>query len=122
MSIQRRRAQDFILYPIELITDARGNQQYQTDWDNPIQTKGWMIPQRSTKAEVPGQQLIDVIRVGVNADLTDSGLEYDRAGVGVYGVCRWRGADYDIVAPPAYHHGVRRHTRHWSIDIRERPN
>ena len=27
---------------------------------------------------------------------------------------------WDVVTPPGYHHGTR-HTRHWSIDVRERP-
>jgi hypothetical protein len=68
------------------------------------------IPQRSAKAEVPGQQLINVTRMIVAADLED---------VTLWSRVEYMGKQWDIVTPPAYHHGPRK-SRHWSIDIRER--
>lgn len=111
MSIQRRRGLPVTIYPRKTITDSRGNQQVVVDLANPIQTTAAVIPQRSSKAEVPGQQEIDVVRLIVSADLPD---------VGLWSLVDYAGSKWDIAAPPAYHHGTRR-TRHLSIDIRRRP-
>lgn len=112
MTIQRRRnGQPLTIYPETLSTDRRGNHVLGVDMDNPIPTKGWVIPQRSGKAEVPGQAQIDVTRIGVTANLGEVGIQSQVA---------WNGEMWDVVTPPAYHHGTRG-TRHWSIDIRKRP-
>jgi hypothetical protein len=79
---------------------------------NPHQVRAWIFPQRSSKAEVPGQQQINVIRIGVDANLAD---------VELWSRVEFMGREWDVVAPPAYHHGHGRHTRHWSIDLRQRP-
>lgn len=92
--------------------DRRGNRTLSVDEDNPHEVRGAVIPQRSAKAEVPGQQQINVIRLIVDADLEDVGL-WSRVQV--------LGEMWDVVTPPAYHHGTRR-TRHWSIDVRQRPS
>lgn len=110
--MQRRRGgQPVTIYPQKSTTDNRGNHVIVVDMDNPIQTKCWVFPQRSGKAEVPGQMDIDVTRIGVAADLGEVGLQSR---------VEWRGEMWDVVTPPAYHHGIRQ-TRHWSIDIRKRP-
>lgn len=112
MSRQRRRGMPLVLYPSKFVVDNRGNRVKQKDEDNPIHTKGWVIPDRSAKAEVPGNQQIDVVRIGVAAHL---------AGVDLWSQAEWDGATWDFVTPPGYHHGTR-HVRHWSINIRRRPN
>lgn len=110
--MQRRRGQDIVIWPAKLVTDRRGNETKVADPDNKIETRGWVIPQRSARAELPGQQKINVVRIGVNSDL---------AGVELWSHVEYDGKHWDIVTPPAYHHGTR-HNRHWSIDMRERPS
>lgn len=111
MSVQRRRGQKVVLYGRKTITDARGNQVVVVDWDAKYDTTAAVIPQRSSRAELPGQQQIDVVRLIV-----------DRLpNVGLWSEVQYEAATWDVIAPPAYHHGSRR-TRHWSIDIRRRPN
>lgn len=113
MSFQRRRrGQPVTVYPSKLTTDNRGNHVRVVDLDSPIATKAAVIPQRSAKAEVPGQAQIDVTRLLLSSDL---GPDVD-----IYGRVTWQDEDWDIVTPPAYHHGTR-HTRHWTLDIRRRP-
>ncbi|QPB09922.1 head-to-tail connector complex protein [Streptomyces phage Sitrop] len=110
MSVQRRRGQKAKIWKTKLVEDRRGNKMLQADADGPHEVRAAFIPQRSAKAEVPGQQLINITRMIVAADLEDVTL-WSRVEV--------HGKQWDIVSPPAYHHGPRK-TRHWSIDIRER--
>ncbi|ROR95513.1 hypothetical protein EDD28_0069 [Salana multivorans] len=42
-------------------------------------------------------------------------------GLDTWSRVRWRDVDYDVAAPPLYHHGATRHVRHWSAEIRQRP-
>jgi hypothetical protein len=91
--------------------DNRGNTVLVADPNGPHIVRCALIPQRSARAEVPGQQQINITRMVVDADLPDVTL-WSRVEV--------LGATWDVVSPPAYHHGDRK-TRHWSIDIRERP-
>ena len=112
MSFQRRRrGQAATVYPSKLDTDNRGNHVRVVDMASPIEVEAVFIPQRSARAEVPGQAQINVMRMLLNHDLP---------GVDIWGRVKWRGEEWDIVTPPSYHHGTR-HTRHWSMDIRERP-
>lgn len=112
MSFQRRRrGQPATVYPSKLVTDNRGNHQRVVDLDSPIEVEAVFIPQRSAKAEVPGQAQIDVTRMLLSHDLPN---------VDIWGRVVWKGEQWDIVTPPAYHHGTR-HTRHWTLDIRRRP-
>lgn len=111
MSVQRRRGQPVTLYRRKRVTDKRGNEQWAPDRENPIRTTAAVIPQRSSRAEVPGQAEVDVYRLIVGVDL-DS--------IGLWSIVEWRGQEWDVVAPPAYRHGTRR-VRHWSIDVRGRP-
>jgi hypothetical protein len=112
VSRQRRRGQTLVLYRSKTITDNRGNEVKVKDELNPWHVKGWTIPERSAKAELPGDQQINVIRVGVDANLE---------GVDLWSQAEYQGKPWDVVTPPAYHHGTR-HVRHWSINLRERPN
>lgn len=111
MSRQRRRGQSARVWRTKTIVDNRGNEVVVIDEDNPIMVQAAFVPQRSARAEVPGQAQINVTRMIVAADLPD---------VTLWSRVQWRGRLWDVVTPPAYHHGTRR-TRHWSIDIRERP-
>jgi hypothetical protein len=111
VSRQRRHGQPVTIYRTEQIVDSRGNSVVRMTKDNPWQLTAAAIPQRSSRAEIPGQQEIDVIRLITTADLTD---------VNLWSRVLYRGSEWDIVSPPAYHHGTRL-TRHWSVDIRRRP-
>lgn len=111
MSVQRRRGQTAKVWRTEVVTDHRGNITHQAESADPITVRAAFIPQRSSRAEVPGQQQINVTRMIVAADLPN---------VDLYSRVEYRGRQWDVVTPPEYHHGTRR-TRHWSIDLRERP-
>lgn len=111
MTYYRRRGIPATIWKNRLQTDARGNEQLVADADGPHSVTVWVYPQRSAKAEVPGQQKINVVRIGVDAGLAD---------VDLWSRVVMQGKVWDVVTPPAYHHG-NRHTRHWSIDVRERP-
>ncbi|ANT41113.1 head closure Hc1 [Streptomyces phage Nanodon] len=111
MSVQRRRGQVARIWKTTKVIDNRGNEVHVANGDGPHEVRAAFIPQRSAKAEVPGQMQINITRMIVAADLE---------GVELWSRVEWAGKQWDIVTPPAYHHGTR-HTRHWSIDIRERP-
>ena len=98
------------LYARKTITDARGNSMIVVDKDTKFETRAAVIPQRSSKAEIPGQQQIDVVRLVVDY----------LPNVGLWSLVEYDGDSWDVAAPPQYHHGTRR-TRHHSIDIRRRP-
>lgn len=113
MSFQRKRKGiPAKVWRVEKQEDARGNTHKVAVSNEPHDVKVWIFPQRSSKAEVPGQQHINVVRIGVDAALE---------GVELWSRVEFMGKSWDVAAPPAYHHGSSRHTRHWSIDIRERP-
>lgn len=113
MSVQRRRGQPAQVYHQRLETDLQGNRQYVTALDEePYEVKAAFIPQRGSRAEVSGQQQILVYRMILTSELAD---------VGLWSRIMWRGTAFDVVSPPVYHHGTRA-TRHWSMDVRERPS
>ncbi|AFO10877.1 head-to-tail stopper [Streptomyces phage R4] len=111
-SMQRRRGVTARIWKTSKQIDNRGNEVLVADADGPYEVRCALIPQRSARAEVPGQQQINITRMIVSADLENVSL-WSRVEV--------HGAVWDVVTPPAYHHGERK-TRHWSIDIRERPS
>jgi hypothetical protein len=111
VSVQRKRGQVAKVWKTKTTTDARGNTVISPDPTSPHEVTAAFIPQRSSKAEVPGQQQINVTRMIVAADLED---------VDLWSRVEYKGEMWDVVAPAQYHHGTRR-TRHWSIDIRQRP-
>lgn len=111
MSYQRRRGLPVRLYARKIIQDGRSNEVITVDFDTYFDTTAAVIPQRSSRAEIPGQQIIDVVRLIVTHELPN---------VGLWSQVKYDGEMWDIAAPPAYHHGTRT-TRHISIDIRRRP-
>jgi hypothetical protein len=111
-SMQRRRGQPAKVWPTTTVIDSRGNRIVSVDMQAPpIEVRAAFIPQRSARAEVAGQQQINVVTMIVAADLPN---------VNLWSRVFWLGRYWDVVSPPAYHHGAR-HTRHWSLDLRERP-
>jgi len=114
VSLQRKRGLPITVYPRKLATTARGDEQWVVDLENPITSRCWVSADRSTKAEVPGQQEVDVVKVGVPVDLEAKGL-----GIGAR--VTLLGDDWDVVQPPAYRHGTR-HVRHLSVTLRRRPS
>jgi hypothetical protein len=110
-TVQRRRGQPAVLYRTKTVIDSRGNHVRTVDETNPYAVTVWTFPERSSVAALPGQQDISIIRFGTTANL---------AGVDSWSQLEYNGRRYEVVAPPAYHHGTR-HTRHWSIDARGRP-
>lgn len=109
--MQRRRGQQGLIYKSSVITDHRGNRVEVPEADGPYTVRFAAIPQRSARAEVPGQAQINVVRLLLDPDLED---------VDLWSRVDWDGKTWDVVTPPSLHYGTRR-TRHLSIDIRERP-
>lgn len=109
---QRKHGQPALVWKVEQQIDDRGHVHDVANPDRTHKVTAWIFAQRSARAEVPGQLAINVIRIGVNADLED---------VDLWSKVEILGKLWDVAAPPVYHYGTR-HTRHWSIDLRERPN
>lgn len=112
--VQRKRnAQLATIKPTITQTDARGATVNMPD-PNPANwledVKVWEFGQRSGKAEVPGQQAINVTRLG---------MEVQNARVDIWSRITFQGKEWDVVTMPKYSHGTKRN-RHWSMDIRER--
>lgn len=112
MTYQRRRGLPATVYLTKTMFDSLGNEHKTVDMDNGVETRVWLMPESSSKAEVPGQQHINVIRVGFRT--------FDGESPELWSQVEFMGKQWDVAAPPAYHHGTR-HTRHWSLDLRERP-
>jgi len=110
VSYQRRHGVIAKIWKTKLVTDDRGNQLKIFDENDYEFVSVAQIPQRSGRAEVVGQVAINVVRIIVDPNLV---------GVDLWARVELNGVLWDIVTPPAYHHGTR-HTRHWSIDLRER--
>lgn len=108
MSLQRIRGQMIKYWKSVETTNLRGDKVELPD-DGPYEARAWVIPQRGSRAEVPGQQEIQVFRLGVDPELD----------VDLWSRIEWQGVLWDIVSPPALHFGSR-HTRHLSVDIRRR--
>ena len=108
MSVQRKRGQ-MIKYWLSVETTNLRGDKVDRALDGPYETRAWVIPQRSSRAEVPGQQEINVFRLGVDASLN----------IDLWARIEWQGGEWDIVSPPALRFGTR-HTRHKTVDIRRR--
>lgn len=95
----------------KVIEDGRGNIKSVADPDNKVTVNAAVIPQRSQRAEVAGQVVIDVTRVLVDPSIP---------GVELWSRAELDGYEWDLVTPPELHWGTRR-VRHWTIDLRRRP-
>ena len=111
-SRQRVRSDHFAtIYRVTTVTDARGNKTIQPTSVNPHVVPASQIPDRSARAEVPGEMEINVCTLRVPADLD---------GVTLRSRVQWDGEWWDLVAPPTRRTGTR-HSKHWTITIRKRP-
>ena len=110
MSIQRKYGRPARIWRETVSKDSRGNPVKHHVETDPHEVRVWAIPQRSAKAEVPGQKQIDIMRIGVDYGVED---------VGLWSRVELDGRMWDVVSPPALHWGTPR-TRHWSIDLRAR--
>lgn len=112
-SFQRRRGHWAKIWPIKLVENARNDNQLEADLNaEPYLRRVVMIPLRGSKAEVPGQQQIELYTMIVADDMPGFGLQ---SRVEVFG------KQWDVAAPPVLRTGTR-HTRHLSADLRKRPN
>lgn len=125
MSFQRKRGPQVAIWRSVLTTDRRGHEIRVLDTEvregkdvpkadrNPHRVRVAVMPQRSGKAELPGQQQINVVTLVIPPNLP---------GIDLYSRVDYEGKSWDVVTPPARRHGIRRHTEHDSIDIRQRPS
>lgn len=102
------------VYPTKTVTDFRGQSADVPDMDNPVEVRGWVIPDRSSRAEVPGQQEINVIRIGVPFPLPEGIPPVD-----LWSRVEWDGQQWDVAAPPDRRFGTRQ-VRHQTIALRRR--
>lgn len=110
---QRRRSRVTArIFLWEEQTDDRGNVHRVTSTESYPQ-RVWVYHQRSARAELAGQQEIDVMRIGIDPTAKN---------VGLWGKVQMLGKTWDIAAPPAYHQGMKHHTEHLSVDLRARPD
>ena len=115
MVVQRDRGQVAVIEPQKVARDKRGNVHFVPDPEHAFERRAWTSPQRSARAEAPGQLAIDIVRVGIAwkpADTQDI--------VGLWARVRFRGELWDVAAPPALHWSQVKRLRHWSIDLRRR--
>lgn len=111
-SMQRRRGQQVVIYPTKEIVDNRGHTVAMADMDHPVIRKAAVIPQRSSKAELPGQQDIHTVRL-----ILDNAV----SGLDSWSRVLYMGEYWDVMVPPQFHAGSR-HVRHYTIDVRRRPS
>jgi hypothetical protein len=110
-SYQRRRGREATFWAVRRATDSRGNVVYEPDPSTKATVRVAAIPQRSSRAEAAGQVEIDVTRL-----IVPEGTP----GVSLWSHAEFGGEEWDIVTPPELHYGTRS-VRHWTIDLRRRP-
>ena len=110
MSLQRRRGQEVIVYPEVVVKDRRGNRVTTVDLDGGISLTAAIVADRGSRAEVPGEQAIEVYNILVDPDVD----------VGLWARVKWRGRMWDVDSPAKLRWGTR-HTRHQTVGIRLRP-
>lgn len=111
MTRRRRRGVVITAYPQKQIEDRRGNLVFGPDLDSPQTARAAVIPQRSSRAEVPGQRAIEVVRLLVDPSVR---------GVSLWSRVSFDGRDWDVMTPPFLRKSGTRHTRHWALDARAR--
>lgn len=108
MSMQRKRGRKLQYWKAVATTNFYGDK-VERALDGPYEARYWESHDRSSRAEVPGQQEVDVIKVGIDA--THDVSLWARVKIGnIY---------WDIESPPAYRHGTRG-TRHQTVSLRQR--
>lgn len=111
MSYQRQHGTTVIFYPQKEVVDADGVPTLVADMDNPsAPTKAAILPERGQRAEVPGQQVVNVVRLLVKR----------LPGLGPWARVEFRGRSWDIALPPEERLNVPRSSRHIVVECRER--
>ena len=100
MSLPRKNRQSAVIYPTITVTDHRGNDVKVANMDDPIPVSATFSPQAKPNTY---DMLIDNLP----------------AGVDTYSRVEWRGDQWDIMSPLAYHNGTR-HMRYWTLEIHKR--
>ena len=114
--MQRRRGEPVTIALAIDRVDLRGNVVRMPTKTSPrVKARAWQYSDRSSKAEVPGQMDIDVIRLGVES--RDPNFEL----MDIFARIQWQGHWWDLVAPPTHQTGVRQ-TRHKTLTARRRPD
>ena len=108
---RRRRGQAAKVWTTGAALDRRGNDVIAATDVAPFDVRAVFLPARSAKAEVPGQQQINVYTM-----IVEPGLE----GVELWSRVQWNGAFWDVVTPPQHHEWTRQ-TKLISLEIRQRP-
>ena len=117
MTYQRRRGLPATVWCTKLVQDNRGNDVVVIDDGCSHEVIVWHYPQRSSRAEVPGQVEINATRIGMDmVDLDGEPIE----NLTIHSRVDFLEGTWELVVPPQYHHGTR-HTRHWSLTIKQRP-
>lgn len=111
-SLQTRRGSEALIFRVETVEDAMGNKTVRPHARNPHKVRISQMPDRSAKAELPGQQEINVLQVRCPPGLDE---------VNLWSRVYWRGKWYDLVAPPGERDGSR-NIRHWTLILRKRPD
>lgn len=112
MSVQRRNGVLIKIHPTITTENRRGAKVKGPDLENWHEVRAWIVPDRSSRAELIGQQEIEVYRVGVDPSTVLTGVDQ-------YSRVIWEGDDWDVVGPPAKRGGSR-HVRHQTLTIRRR--
>ena len=113
MTYQRQHGQPIKVWVTERVTDSRGNVLITCDTSKPpLHERAVFVPDRASRAEIAGQLEIDVYRAIVRQDVTN---------ISSWSIIEWEGHKWDVISPPERRHGVRRHTRHWTMLVRRRP-
>jgi hypothetical protein len=112
VSVQRRRGEWIEVYRLRESVDRRGNEIIEVDPTSTTRVRAAVVPERSSRAEVPGQQQINMVKALVALDTPD---------VHLWGRVKHDGQEWDIAAPPERHKGAAG-TGHFTVMLRERPS
>ena len=110
-SLQRRRGPWVEIYTDEQFKDERGDFVQAPTPKLIYRVRCAVIPNRSARAEVPGQVETNIVDCITTANLDQ---------VSIWSRAKLNGTWWDLVTPPAMHYGPR-NIRHWTFSLRERP-
>lgn len=108
--IQRRTGEWVTLYTARREVSARGAPMLVVDPDSGVKFRCTEQPERSSRAELPGQLGIEMVRIDIPWETPAS----------LWGAAYFRDGWWDVQNPPAVLPGSR-HVRHKQIVLRRRP-
>lgn len=116
---QRRHGQEVKIWDDVVQYDNRGGRfvcvpvdENDVPTGTPQVVKAVLIPDRSTIADLAGQQEVDVYQMLIDPDVN----------AGSWARAEWRGVYWDVSAPAQLHYGSGSHVRHQTVEIRRRPS